>query len=100
MGSRMFYGYFPQKDPVIVIAVNTAGATDNIKPRGDRDVRGGYRRYDRAAGQEGGMSHDRYSAGTCRLFAGLVSWRDMRVTTPPPINGCSAASSASAAAFG
>jgi len=30
MGSRMFYGYFPDKDVVIVIAVNSAGATDNV----------------------------------------------------------------------
>ncbi len=25
-GSRMFYGYFPEKDLVIVVAVNSAGA--------------------------------------------------------------------------
>jgi hypothetical protein len=31
MGSRMFYGYFPDKDLVIVVAVNSAGAaTDNL----------------------------------------------------------------------
>ena len=30
MGSRMFYGYFPDKDIVIVIAVNSAGTTDNL----------------------------------------------------------------------
>jgi D-alanyl-D-alanine carboxypeptidase len=31
MGSRMFYGYFPEKDLVIVVAVNSAGAaTDNL----------------------------------------------------------------------
>jgi D-alanyl-D-alanine carboxypeptidase len=30
MGNRMFYGYFPAKDLVIVIAVNSAGATDNL----------------------------------------------------------------------
>jgi D-alanyl-D-alanine carboxypeptidase len=30
MGSRMFYGYFPAKDLVIVIAVNSAAATDNL----------------------------------------------------------------------
>jgi D-alanyl-D-alanine carboxypeptidase len=30
MGSRMFYGYFPAKDLVIVIAVNSAAETDNL----------------------------------------------------------------------
>ncbi len=30
MGSRMFYGYFPEKDLVIVIAVNSAGGPDKI----------------------------------------------------------------------
>ncbi len=30
MGSRMFYGYFPDKDLVIVIAVNSAGGPDKI----------------------------------------------------------------------
>ena len=30
MGSRMFYGYFPEKDLVIVIAVNSAGSSDNL----------------------------------------------------------------------
>jgi D-alanyl-D-alanine carboxypeptidase len=30
MGSRMFYGYFPGKDLVIVIAVNSVGAVDNL----------------------------------------------------------------------
>jgi D-alanyl-D-alanine carboxypeptidase len=31
MGSRMFYGYVPEKDLVIVVAVNSAGAaTDNL----------------------------------------------------------------------
>jgi hypothetical protein len=26
----MFYGYFPEKDLVIVIAVNSAGSSDNL----------------------------------------------------------------------
>jgi CubicO group peptidase (beta-lactamase class C family) len=30
MGSRMFYGYSPANNLVIVIAVNSAGATDNL----------------------------------------------------------------------
>jgi D-alanyl-D-alanine carboxypeptidase len=30
MGSRMFYGYFPDKDLVIVVAVNGIGKTDNL----------------------------------------------------------------------
>jgi hypothetical protein len=30
MGSRMFYGYFPDKDLVIVIAVNSSGGPDNL----------------------------------------------------------------------
>ena len=31
MGARVYYGYFPQKNVVIVIAVNAAGAaTDNL----------------------------------------------------------------------
>jgi len=30
MGSRMFYGYFPEKDLVIVIALNSAGGPDNV----------------------------------------------------------------------
>lgn len=30
MGSRMFYGYFPAKDLVIVVAVNGTGKTDNL----------------------------------------------------------------------
>jgi D-alanyl-D-alanine carboxypeptidase len=30
MGSRMFYGYFPAKNLVIVLAVNSAGDTDNL----------------------------------------------------------------------
>jgi D-alanyl-D-alanine carboxypeptidase len=30
MGSRMFYGYFPKRDLVIVIAVNSAATTDNL----------------------------------------------------------------------
>ena len=30
MGSRMFYGYFPDKNLVIVIAVNSAGGPDKI----------------------------------------------------------------------
>ena len=42
--------------------------------------------------------HDRYSAGMGRLLAGLVSCRDSRSTTRPT-SGCSAASSASAAAL-
>ena len=35
-------------------------------------------------------------AGGCGLFAGLVSCFDIRVISPPPTSGCSAASSASA----
>jgi D-alanyl-D-alanine carboxypeptidase len=30
MGSRMFYGYFPEKDLVIVVAVNSVAAVDNL----------------------------------------------------------------------
>jgi D-alanyl-D-alanine carboxypeptidase len=30
MGARMFYGYFPEKDVVIAIGVNSAGATDGL----------------------------------------------------------------------
>jgi D-alanyl-D-alanine carboxypeptidase len=30
MGSRMFYGYFPDKDLVIVVAVNSAGGPDGL----------------------------------------------------------------------
>jgi D-alanyl-D-alanine carboxypeptidase len=32
LGARMFYGYFPERDLVIVIAVNSAGDTDALGP--------------------------------------------------------------------
>jgi hypothetical protein len=46
------------------------------------------------------QSYDRYSDGTCGLFAGFVSCLDIRATSLPPRRGCRSASSASAAAFG
>lgn len=45
------------------------------------------------------VHYDLYSAGTARLFAGLVSCLDMRSTGPPPTSGRNAASSASATSF-
>ena len=47
----------------------------------------------------GRQSYDRYSGGTCRLFAGFVSCLDIRVTSSPPTRGRKSASSASAASF-
>ncbi len=47
----------------------------------------------------GFMIYDRYSAGTAKLFAGLVSCLDIRSTKPPPTRGFNAASSASAVSF-
>jgi hypothetical protein len=45
------------------------------------------------------MAYDRYSAGTAKVFAGLVSCLDARSTRPPPTRGFNAASSASAVSF-
>ncbi len=47
----------------------------------------------------GFMIYDRYSAGTAKLFAGLVSCLDIRSTKPLPTRGFNAASSASAVSF-
>src|SRR5918998_730788 len=47
-----------------------------------------------------GRRYERYSAGTARLLAGLVSCLDRHSTRPPPPRGRSAASSASAVSSG